>query len=95
MSIIYRLILLYALLTATFIGLQVYSLHLHHDETDSLRENFRLEKIRQTDQVFRLQSRSFRYYVYDYSYWDELVAYVHNPDPEWIRANRHFRLYRL
>lgn len=39
------------------------------------------------DNVIELKTGKFKTYAYDYSYWDELIAYIAHPDPEWAKVN--------
>ncbi len=40
-----------------------------------------------TQKVLELLSKSLTTFAYDYTFWDEMVDYVHSPNPEWAEEN--------
>lgn len=82
-----RVVLLLCAVTLLFgfgLGAVLWS---QRQQVEGLRQVHRGEARDQFDRLLALKSESLRTYTYDYSYWDELVNFVHSADPEWARVN--------
>jgi PAS domain S-box-containing protein len=80
------LLLLAVMICILFAGMVV----LHHSETE--RVNMTMVEQEQAksllfDKIIDLKSYAPRTLAYDYSFWDEMVSFVDNPDSAWAKEN--------
>jgi signal transduction histidine kinase len=59
----------------------------HLSEAERLLDNLRQERGEFVDKIIELTGLPLKNFAYDYSYWDDLVAFVDKPDPQWAKLN--------
>lgn len=67
--------------------LSLYQWGSQEKDLDQLREISAEHHLSIFDHVVELKTGKFKTFAYDYSYWDEMVTYVANPNPQWARIN--------
>ncbi len=81
------------LLTTLFVCIaiivvMIVALHVgQNHEIEALRDNFASERRELLADAVREESETLGLFVQDYSGWDEMVAFVAEPSPEWARLN--------
>lgn len=82
-----RLISLLCLLVAAF-GVSFWSLRRAQEgEAERMLANVRQERTELLGSLLELTGESLMNFAADYSYWDEMLAFVATGDPDWGRAN--------
>lgn len=67
--------------------LSFYQWNSQQKDLDQLRQISAEHHLSIFDHVVELKTGKFKTFAYDYSYWDELVAYVADPSPQWAQVN--------
>ncbi|WP_221030626.1 CHASE4 domain-containing protein [Actomonas aquatica] len=87
MTLRLRLLSLLAVLMVGF-ALALGLLHwAEQGEQAALRANLQAEQTEDVTRFLELASAPLRQFVDDYSWWDDMVEFVGNPDPEWAQIN--------
>ncbi len=87
MTLRQRLLSLITLLVVGF-GLSIALLHATEKrEQRQLADSLRREQAEITQRLIELTARPMQQFVDDYSWWDDMVNFVAQPDPEWARVN--------
>lgn len=82
-----RLILVLCLITGVFTAAYWSLRAAHLREAERLLDNLRRERVEFVDKIIELTGATLRNFSVDYSYWDDLVRFVDQPDPQWGQAN--------
>lgn len=82
-----RLFALFGLLFAGSVAILWVLSNYHRAEYQRLLESSRVERIRLMDSFLALRSEGLRNFANDYTFWDELVSFVQQPDAAWGQAN--------
>ncbi|MBW4551840.1 MAG: hypothetical protein KME35_12125 [Aphanocapsa sp. GSE-SYN-MK-11-07L] len=82
-----RLFLLLTVLVS--LGIAAGFLHQKQEEQRSqiVRENIRQDFIQKTEKILQLKGESLETFAYDYTYWDEMIDFVHTKNPKWAYDN--------
>ncbi len=87
MSIKLRLALLLGLLLVAFLTALFLLRRLEQHQLESMLASTQRDSIELLERWIDLTGQSLRQFAYDYSLWDEMQAFVENPDPAWARVN--------
>jgi signal transduction histidine kinase len=87
MSIKLRLALLLGLLLVAFLASLLLLRRLEKQQLEAMLASSQRDSIELLDRWIDLTGQSLRQFAYDYSLWDEMVAFVERPDAEWARVN--------
>jgi signal transduction histidine kinase len=87
MSIKLRLALLLGLLLVVFLAALFLLRRLEKQQLEAMLASSQRDSIELLDRWLDLTGQSLRQFAYDYSLWDEMVAFVESPDAEWARVN--------
>lgn len=87
MKILSRLSLLLGGVLIFFAGSAFIFLNAHRQEAREMADQVEHEQADQLDRVLVLAGIPLRNFASDYSYWDDMVAYVGSRDPIWAAAN--------
>jgi signal transduction histidine kinase len=82
-----RLLLLFCVLLSAFAATVWLHHRSHVKEAEAMIENMAAERGELLDRILELNGLGLRNFAYDYSYWDELVAFVEDPKPDWAKVN--------
>jgi signal transduction histidine kinase len=83
----FRLYALLTLLVAGFGATLAYLWRTQAREAERMLAGLTAERRALVERVVELRGDSLRSFANDYSYWDELVAFVDTGDPAWARIN--------
>ncbi|MCU7495699.1 MAG: hypothetical protein HF314_17565 [Ignavibacteria bacterium] len=83
----YRIIFFIALIYIVFLAGMVVIQHSELRRVSSLIEQTRQERNLLLGKVIGLQGKGLESYVYDYSYWDDMLKFVNRVDPRWAVIN--------
>ncbi len=87
MSIKLRLALLLGLLLVAFLASLLLLRRLEKQQLEAMLASSQRDSIELLDRWIDLTGQSLRQFAYDYSLWDDMVAFVERPDAEWARVN--------
>lgn len=82
-----RFALLISALLAALVGSIVLLNAAHESQTRRSVDTLLREQNRQLDQLLALTGYPLQQFARDYSLWDDMVAFVADPRPEWARVN--------
>jgi diguanylate cyclase (GGDEF)-like protein/PAS domain S-box-containing protein len=83
----FRVVGLLSLIIALFVAGSTVMENAAFERLALLEQNAAGERQSLFDKLLALKGQPLKTYAYDYSYWDELVAFVRSRDPEWARIN--------
>lgn len=87
MSIKLRLALLLGLLLVAFLASLLLLRRLEKQQLEAMLASSQRDSIELLDRWIDLTGQSLRQFAYDYSLWDDMVAFVERPDPDWAKVN--------
>jgi len=87
MKIRTRLILLLIFLAFVFLGFFIFQKFYERKQIIQLRNSVRAEQEYIFDKIMELQGRSLKNFVYDYTFWDDMVDFAAHQDKEWAKVN--------
>ncbi len=87
MSIKLRLALLLGLLLVAFLGALFMLRRLEKQQLEAMLASSQRDSIELLDRWIDLTGQSLRQFAFDYSLWDDLVAFIERPDPNWAQIN--------
>lgn len=74
------------IVAALIIGITVRS-QIDEIRIKMLHDSRTLEESQQFEQIYKLLDRSLEAFVYDYTYWDEMLNFVKSPNDKWAKEN--------
>lgn len=74
-------------LTFLFLNLFIIQKHYEHKRLLQLLHSVQVEKEYVFDRILELQGKALKTFVYDYTFWDEMVDFVKAPDKTWAHDN--------
>jgi len=87
MKIQTKIIFLIFTIIAAFIITQVSQVMLERNRLKLFFNQFEIESSQSFDKVLKLKESTPESYVFDYTYWDELVNFVSSADKKWAQEN--------
>ncbi len=87
MSIKTRLLLLLTSVITCFSLIFIFFWKIDQGRMERLIDSKKKEKELLLDRSIALIQKSLEMFVYDYSYWDEMLYFTKNPDPVWAYVN--------
>ncbi len=87
MSIKTRLLLLLTSVLTCFSLIFIFFWKIDQGRMERLIDSKKKEKELLLDRSIALIQKSLEMFVYDYSYWDEMLYFTKNPDPVWAYVN--------
>jgi len=87
MTLQVRFVLLISLLVGALAGGLWLHDRINTTDTSRLRASIETERTALLNRLVDLTTEQQRVFTADYAPWDEMVAFVRNPDPEWGRIN--------
>ncbi len=87
MSTRLRLFILLGCIVTAFGGSLWFLQRSHREEAARMLAAVEEERRVLLDRMLELTGLPLANFANDYSYWDELLAFVGRPDPEWARIN--------
>lgn len=87
MNINLKFVILAALLLAFFLGLFTILDVTEKNKLEALFKSQEESRCLAIDRIVTLVGSSLASYVYDYTYWDEMVNFLEKPDPKWAELN--------
>ncbi len=82
-----RFITLLGLMLTVFGGALWQMRDSHLREVDTMLSNLRTDRGELLDRLLGLTGESLKNFANDYTYWDEMVTFVHSGDPQWGEQN--------
>lgn len=87
MTIRTRFSLLIGCLLGAFLAGALLFRYSHEREATNVMESLRRERSDMLDRHLHLTGQPLRNFAEDYAQWDEMAAFVANPDPRWAEVN--------
>ena len=87
MKIQIKLVMLVMTVTVIFITALIIFKITETGKIKSLLENEKIDQAELTEKAIEIISKSTETFVYDYSFWDEMVAFTKTKDMKWAAIN--------
>jgi len=81
-------IIVFVVVLFVFVGIAKHIiLHLETKKIHEIAKQQSIEQTKTSDKILELKSETIKKFVYDYTYWDDMVEFVNNKNPNFAAEN--------